>query len=98
MRSFIDPTFTEDGDSVPSGFMREVGLSAFEPGCIEALRSPKKLPIRSLLSGASYGDQWVAHVPEAHTDSEAIIVFAPNQISSPESSSLTYLGEFEYRP
>jgi Immunity protein 22 len=30
MRQFIDQTYTEDGDGIPSSFMREVGLSEYE--------------------------------------------------------------------
>lgn len=45
MCTFIDQAYTEDGDGIPSAFMREVALSGYEPGCIEAIHSkkPKRL-------------------------------------------------------
>ncbi len=43
MRRFIDETYTDDGDGIPSPFMREVGLSEYEPMCIEAIHSGRRL-------------------------------------------------------
>jgi hypothetical protein len=53
MRQFIDPTYTDDGDSIDSEFIREVALSSFEPMCIEAMHSATPKPLRNLLEGAS---------------------------------------------
>ena len=39
MRQFIDKTHTEDGDYIDSDFIREVGLSGYEPNCIESVCS-----------------------------------------------------------
>jgi Immunity protein 22 len=57
MRAFIDETYTGDGDSVASEFMKEVGLTNYEPGCIEAIHSKSgtALPVALLLAGASWG-------------------------------------------
>ena len=59
MRAYIDETYTDDGDGIPSTFMNEVGLSEYEPHCIEAFpsKSAKPVPLSELVAGASYADQ-----------------------------------------
>ena len=96
MRAFIDETYTEDGDGIPSAFMREVGLSEYEPGCIEALHHSHAVPLAQLLGGASYADQWLPHVNGSLQADAAICVFAPNRVEQPQNSSLEYVGAFEY--
>jgi len=98
MRAFIDPTYTEDGDAVPSVFMREVRLSGFEPGCIEAIHSERAVPLAELLAGTSYSDQWLKYLDGSRRADAAICVFAPNRVGNPESSSLEYCGVFSYKP
>jgi hypothetical protein len=97
MRSFIDETYTADGDGVPSQFMREVGLSDYEPGCIEAIYRGRAVKLATLLKGASYADQWLPLLPSDLTADAAICVFAPNRVRHPRRSSLDYVGAFEYR-
>jgi hypothetical protein len=96
MREFIDETYTADGDGVPSPFMREVGLSDYEPGCIEAIHEGKPMTLAELLSGASYDDQWLPKVDGKRVADSAICVFAPNRLRHPQCSSLEYLGAFDY--
>ena len=98
MRSFIDPTYTEDGDTVPSAFSEEIGLNSYEPMCIEAIHSSSPKPVRNLLSGTSYGDQWVSGVPADLEACQAVCVFEPNRVSDPDGSSLQYVGAYEYTP
>jgi hypothetical protein len=62
MWEFIDKTYTEDGNGIPSPFMREVGLSEYEPDAIEAIHKGKPTSVAELLAGASYDDQWHAKV------------------------------------
>ena len=52
MREYIDETYTEAGDGVPSALMAEVGLDEYQPGCIEAVRSDsgRPVPLAELLS------------------------------------------------
>jgi hypothetical protein len=99
MRAYIDETYTEDGDGVPSAFMREVGLSEYEPGCIEAVPSASGLPVplSELLAGASYSGQWLPHLDGSRAADAAVCVFAPNRVERPEGCSLEYLGAFRYR-
>ncbi|MBS0264197.1 MAG: immunity 22 family protein [Planctomycetes bacterium] len=99
MRAYIDETFTEDGDGIPSPFMREVGLSDYEPGCIEAIPSDSgsPVPLSELLVGASYSDQWLRHLDLSRLADAAICVFSPNCVDHPESCSLEYLGAFTFR-
>jgi immunity protein 22 of polymorphic toxin system len=97
MRAFIDQTYTEDGDGVPSAFMREVGLSSYEPGCIEAIHREQVVALSQLLARASYGDQWVPQLDGSLRADAAICVFAPNAVAHPHRSSLEYVGAFEYR-
>jgi len=96
LRSFIDPQYTEDGDSVPSQFMREVDLSGYEPGCIEAIHSERPLPLAELLAGASYADQWLSQLDGTLTADAAICVFPSNVVGNPQGCSLTYVGSFNY--
>jgi len=99
MRAYIDETYTEDGDGIPSAFMREVGLSEYEPGCIEAVPSASgaAVPLGELLAGASYADQWLPHLDRSRRADAAVCVFTPNVADHPEGCSLEYLGAFEYR-
>ena len=98
MRSYIDPTYTEDGDTVPSAFMREVGLSHYEPGCIEAIisESGQAVPLGELLAGASYADQWLTGLDGSQLADAAICVFEPNRMKRPQGCSLSYAGAFPY--
>lgn len=97
MRAFVEETYTEDGDGVPSAFMREVGLSGYEPGCLECIHRPGSIPLPELLAGASYSEQWLPRLPAGQVADTAICVFAPNQVAKPEGCSLKYVGAFEYR-
>ena len=94
---FVEQTYTKDGDGVPSKFMREVGLSGYEPGCIERVHRPVPAPLAELLAGASYADQWLSQLPGGRMADAAICVFEPNRVARPEGSSLEYVGSFEYR-
>jgi hypothetical protein len=88
MRAFIDKTYTEDGDGVPSPFIREVGLSGYEPGRIEAVHKDAPTPLARLLAAASYADQWLAKVDSDRIADSAICVFAPNRVARPTDSCL----------
>jgi hypothetical protein len=96
MRAFIDETYTEEGDGVPSAFIREVGLSGYEPGCIEAIYCVQPVSLSELLAGASYADQWLPQLDGFHRADAAICVFEPNAVAHPQRSSLDYIGAFEY--
>ena len=98
MRAYIDETYTEDGDGVPSVFMQEVGLFEYEPGCIEAIPSGSGLavPLSELLADASYSDQWLPYLDRSRLADAAICVFAPNEVKHPKESSIEYLGSFPY--
>ncbi len=97
MRAFIDQNYTEDGDGVPSAFMREVGLSGYEPGCIEAIHHGQPVPLPDLLAQTSYADQWISRVERSRRADCAICVFEPNSVRHPWRSSLVYIGAFEYQ-
>jgi hypothetical protein len=97
MSSFIDERYTEDGEGVPSAFMREVGLSEYEPGCIEAIYHEKPVALETLLDHASYAAQWLPKLDGSRTADAAICVFAPNRVQG-HRCSLEYVGAFEYDP
>ncbi len=99
MRAYIDETYTEDGDGVPSTFMLEVGLSEYEPGCIEAILSEtgRPVPLTELLEGASYCDRWLPALDGSRRADAAICVFAPNRVERPGDCSLEYIGAFGFR-
>jgi hypothetical protein len=96
VRRFIDKTYTDDGSGIPSAFILEVGLSPYEPGCIEAVHSDRPIPLHELLAEASYSEQWLSCLSDLATADTAICVFEPNRVASPESSSLDYCGSFTY--
>ena len=98
MRAYIDEVYTEDGDGIPSAFMLEVGLSEYEPACIEAIpsESGRAIPLAELLARASYADQWLRGLDCSRLADAAICVFAPNRIASPEGCSLEHLGAYQY--
>jgi hypothetical protein len=98
MRQFIDQTYTEDGDGIPSSFMREVGLSEYEPMSIEAIHSKYPLPPSELLTDASWSDQWLPRLRASAPADAAICVFEPNRVEHPQGSSLAYCGAFDYNP
>lgn len=98
MRAFVDMTYTEDGNGIPSPFMREVELSEYEPGCIEAVHRGKQVALTELLAGASYSDQWLPRLDRSWQADAAICVFSPNKVGRPENCSLDYVGEFEFKP
>jgi hypothetical protein len=97
VRAFIDPTYTEDGDCVPSAFLQEVGLSGYEPGCMEAIHRGRALPLPELLATASYADRWAPRMDQLSRADTAICVFEPNRVAHAARSSLGYLGAFEYQ-
>ena len=99
MRAYIDETYTDDGDGIPSAFMVEVGLEEYEPGCIEALPSEtgSPVPLSELLARASYADQWLPHLDGSRLADAAICVYPPNVADRPADCSLEYLGAFPYR-
>ena len=76
--------------------MREVGLSGYEPASIEAIHRRRATKLATLLSGASYAEQWVPRLPGGRTADAAICVFPPNRMRHPRRSSLEYVGAFEY--
>jgi hypothetical protein len=96
VRAFIDATYTDDGIGVPSAFMREVGLTECEPGCVETFHQSNQVDVAKLLAGVSYGDQWLSRVDGRRLADSAICVFAPNRLSHPQRSSLEYVGTFAY--
>jgi len=96
IREFIEEKYTEDGDSLASAFMEEVGLRGYEPACIEATYSREVIPISQLLEKVSYATAWLDAVPVGLVADSAICVFSPNVVATPESSSLEYVGVFEF--
>ena len=100
LQEYIDPSYTADGGAIPSAFMGEVGLSGYEPACIEAIPSESGVSVRlaDLLAGASFSDQWLPGLDGSRLADSAVCVFAPNLVRHPERCSLEYVGAFPYRP
>jgi hypothetical protein len=97
MRAFVDPTYTDDGDMVPSAFITEVQLDRYEPACIEAVHAPGPKSLRDLLRGASFGERWLHLVDPSLVASEAVCVFEPNLPRQPKGSSMRYCGCYQFR-
>ncbi|MFT4558529.1 MAG: hypothetical protein ACI92S_003910 [Planctomycetaceae bacterium] len=96
---FIDETYSEDGDGIDSEFMAETGFAQYEPGCIEAVlsESGEAVPLKQLLDGTSYCEQWLLKLDITRLADAAICVFSPNEIEHPDQSSMEYLGKFHYQ-
>ncbi|MGK5047188.1 immunity 22 family protein [Janthinobacterium sp. GB4P2] len=106
LQAYLSPTYTEDGDAVPSPFFLETGLTHYEPVCVESTLLAAPAPLVQLLDGVSYGDSWIVQAcADADADADArglladtgICVFAPNQLAHPQRSSLHYVGSYRYR-
>ena len=97
LQAYLSPTYTEDGDEVPSPFFLETGLTCYEPACFESAMLPSPAPLAQLLDGVSYGDSWLAQVcadgKKVLADT-SVCVFAPNQLAHPQRSSLHYVGSY----
>ena len=98
MRAYVEKTYTPDGDGVPSVFIGEVGLSDYEPACIECVHRPRAIPLKELLAGASYADQWLPTLDDSRLADSAVCAFAPNVVRNPGRCSLEYVGAFHYHP
>lgn len=93
---FVRPTYTADGDEIPSRFGKDVGLSSYEPACIECMVSDTPRKISDLLSGASYGQSWAHTLRTEDSFCAAVCIFPPNVVVAPERSSLQYFGAYEF--
>ncbi|PKB20610.1 immunity 22 family protein [Janthinobacterium sp. 64] len=99
LQAYLAPTYTDDGDAVPSPFFLETGLTHYEPACFESAMLASPAPLAQLLDGVSYADSWLA---QACADADgktvladtAVCVFAPNQLAHPQRSSLHYVGSY----
>ena len=96
-RRFVEPSHNGDGELVPSPFMLETGCEGYEPACVEAGTSAAPVPLSQLLRGASYSEQRLASVPDATPADAVLCVYAPNVLSRPERSSMTFHGAIEYQ-
>src|SRR5688572_7167242 len=97
MRSFVDVSYSDDGESLASAFVDEVGLEEYEPGCIEVIHAKTAMPLSTLLIGASYYEQWLSSLSSTDLADAAICIFEPNTLVRPDQCSLKYYGSFEYR-
>lgn len=101
LQAYLAPTYTDDGDAVPSPFFLETGLSHYEPACVESAMLASPAPLAQLLNGVSYADSWLAQAC-ADADGQsmladtAVCVFAPNQLAHPQCSTLHYVGSYSY--
>lgn len=95
---FVEPSYDDDGELVPSQFMLEADCEVYEPACMESVTSETSVLLSQMLKGASYDDQWLLHVDGAAQADAALCVFAPNVLRRPQRCSLTFHGAFKYGP
>lgn len=101
LQAYLTPTYTEDGDAVPSPFILETDLTCYAPACFESAMLASPAPLAQLLDGVSYADSWLAQAC-ADADGQGLLadtvvcVFAPNQLAHPQSSVLHYVGSYAY--
>ena len=99
LASFVEPTYTDDGDILDSGFMREIALSdEYEPMAIERMSLPNPTPVWAAIQDCSYSTQFADQIPRETIADAIICVYSPNIPQSPQSTSLTYIGSFTYSP
>ncbi len=97
LRAYFDPTYDAQGCMVPSPFMREIGLSDYEPGRITAIRRDRPVRASRLLAHISRGKEWAGLRPGRTLLADtAVCVFTPARVAYPRLCSLRYLGGFEY--
>ena len=96
LHDFLDPTYTEDGDLIPSPFMCEVDQSEYEPMCLERILIDEPIAVSQLLAGCSYASSWLPHINGKYQADMALCLFSPNHLEHPERSSLTYLGTVKF--
>lgn len=104
LQTFLAPSYTDDGDVVPSPFFLETGLTQYEPACIESAMLASPAPLARLLQGASYADGDGSWLAQASLDADAqglladtgVCVFAPNRLAHPGRSSLRHVGSYTY--
>src|SRR5262245_46677071 len=94
---FVTPTYSEDGELIPSQFMREIGLiDNYDPTAIESERFDRPLELLAAIIGFSYSDQFrVVRVDPTLVDT-VICVYSPNAPQTPQRSTLDYVGVFSY--
>ena len=94
MREYVDQTYTEDGEAIPSAFMREVELHDYEPMAIEAVPSDSGRPVTvaALLAHCAWAGRWLPALDGARTADAALCVFSPNLVPYPERCALEHLG------
>ena len=98
LRAYVDATYTADGDGIPSAFMSEVDLHAYEPMCIEVVASaPGAVPVAELIAKCSWADLWLPGIDGTRLADAAICVFAPNCVPYPERCSLQHLGVVHFK-
>jgi len=98
LRAYVDATYTADGDGIPSAFMNEVDLHAYEPMCIETVGSASgAVAVAELIAKCSWADQWLTGLDGTRTADAAICVFAPNCVPYPEKCSLEHLGVVHFK-
>ena len=97
LQAYLAPTYTEDGDEVPSPFFLETGLTQYAPACVESAMLASPAPLAQLLDGVSYGDSWLARAcaeAQGVLADTSVCVFAPNQLAHPQRSVLHYVGSY----
>lgn len=90
------PVYDDDGDCLWTSFMTQIGLSGYEPQCIEHLIAPAPVPLRSLLAEASWAELWLDALPEQIRADAAICYFEPNHPTSPSAGTMQALGPYDF--
>jgi hypothetical protein len=98
IQEFIHPKYDENGDAFKSKFMESIGMTEYEPMCIETIHSPMLKRIHELLRGVSYESQWATKVDPSIEADSVICVYEPNIVTKPNGSELRYCGAYTYDP
>lgn len=96
LNSYLIPSYTEDGDLINSPFMKEVKLENYEPMCVEVVFEKANRPVKHLLEGISYYEQWVKDISDNFEGNVVVCIYEPNLLANPMGSILNYLGEYSY--
>jgi hypothetical protein len=102
---YIEQSYTEDGDSIPSQFMRDVGLDWYDDDFQEFEYHSARRSIRIALSGHSYSESFAPLLIQRATELgiESVgAVFLLYELDNPpippsQDAPIRYIGSFPYR-
>ena len=95
INTYCDPIYTEDGDRIDSKFFSEIGLTHYEPACIERVVVGKDIDIADALLPCSFSSRWIHLLPKMII-THSILIYRPNEITKVNTTMVRYIGKYEF--